>query len=50
MLDCGLLSRGQTPADAEYNFLEEAKHLEMYGVELHNAVVSVPASALFWYG
>lgn len=29
--------KGQTPADAEKNFLERVKHLEMYGVDLHNA-------------
>ncbi|OTF71740.1 hypothetical protein BLA29_006449, partial [Euroglyphus maynei] len=31
------LHQGQTPADAELNYLEEAKHLELYGVDLHNA-------------
>lgn len=31
------LHQGQTPADAEINYLEEAKHLELYGVDLHDA-------------
>lgn len=36
-----LSSRGQLPADAEFNFLNHAKKLDMYGVDLHKAKVSV---------
>ncbi|KAF7266559.1 tyrosine-protein phosphatase non-receptor type 4-like [Rhynchophorus ferrugineus] len=31
------LHKGQTPAMAESNFLEHARRLDMYGIELHNA-------------
>jgi len=29
--------RGQSPAEAELNYLENAKKLAMYGVDLHSA-------------
>lgn len=29
--------RGQTPAEAELNYLENAKRLALYGAELHAA-------------
>ncbi|KAJ8983663.1 hypothetical protein NQ317_019583 [Molorchus minor] len=31
------LHKGQLPADAEFNFLDHAKRIDMYGVELHKA-------------
>ena len=33
------LCRGQTPAEAEYNFLDHAKRLDFYGVDLYAAKV-----------
>lgn len=32
--------QGQTPADVELNYLDEAKNLDLYGVDLHHAKVS----------
>ncbi|XP_011186095.1 tyrosine-protein phosphatase non-receptor type 4 [Zeugodacus cucurbitae] len=34
------LHRGQLPADAEYNYLEHAKRLDLYGIDLHRATDS----------
>ncbi|RZC27686.1 FERM C, and/or PDZ domain containing protein, partial [Asbolus verrucosus] len=31
------LHKGQSPAEAEFNFLDHAKRIDMYGVELHRA-------------
>jgi len=35
-----ILFRGQTPAQAELNFLEIAKKIPRYGVDVHNATVN----------
>ena len=36
-----LYFRGQSPADAEFNFLEVAKNLDLYGVDLNFAKVKL---------
>lgn len=34
---CGVFRRGQTPAVSDYQLLEIARRLEMYGIRLHPA-------------
>ncbi|XP_042217497.1 tyrosine-protein phosphatase non-receptor type 4-like isoform X3 [Homarus americanus] len=37
ILELHKLHKGQSPADAEFNFLDHAKRLDLYGVDLHKA-------------
>ena len=41
--------RGQTPAEAELNFLENAKKLALYGVHLHDAKVAPSVLYVHYY-
>lgn len=47
MLFCVIFFRGQTPDEAELNFLENAKKLSMYGVDLHAAQVRLYSGITF---
>lgn len=44
-----LFCRGQLPADAEFNFLDHAKRIDMYGVELHKAKVFTVFFSVFLF-
>jgi hypothetical protein len=43
------LHRGQSPADAEVNYLHVVSSLDMYGVELHKASVKVSRYLIIKY-
>lgn len=43
IIDHFLFLRGMTPGEAEIHFLENAKKLSMYGVDLHHAKVLLGA-------
>ncbi|MCP6768906.1 hypothetical protein NL529_29085, partial [Klebsiella pneumoniae] len=43
------LHRGQTPAEAELNFLNRAKFSDYYGVRLYPALVCCPPRSIFLF-
>jgi len=45
VFDC----RNQTPAEAELHYLENAKKLAMYGMDLHQAKVNCILHEAYWY-